>query len=48
MFTSLLRLPEAHVPKFASLRYAVSGGAALPAPLWLGPSNFWNKKAYAA
>ncbi len=30
MFTSLLRLPDAAVPKFASLRYAVSGGAALP------------------
>ncbi len=30
MFTSLLRLPEAQVAKFASLRYAVSGGAALP------------------
>jgi len=30
MFNSLLRLPEAQVPKFASLRYAVSGGAALP------------------
>ena len=30
MFTSLLRLPAAAVPKFASLRYAVSGGAALP------------------
>ena len=30
MFASLLRLPEVHVPKFASLRYAVSGGAALP------------------
>ncbi len=30
MFTSLLRLPEAQVGKFASLRYAVSGGAALP------------------
>ena len=30
MFTSLLRLPAAQVAKFASLRYAVSGGAALP------------------
>jgi long-chain acyl-CoA synthetase len=30
MFTSLLRLPDAAVPKFASLRYAISGGAALP------------------
>lgn len=30
MFTSLLRLPAAQVVKFASLRYAVSGGAALP------------------
>ena len=30
MFISLLRLPDVHVPKFASLRYAVSGGAALP------------------
>ena len=30
MFTSLLRLPDAQVPKFASLRYTVSGGAALP------------------
>ena len=30
MFTSLLRLPDAAVEKFASLRYAVSGGAALP------------------
>ncbi|MCX7005996.1 MAG: long-chain fatty acid--CoA ligase, partial [Kiritimatiellaeota bacterium] len=30
MFNSLLRLPEAQVLKFACLRYAVSGGAALP------------------
>jgi long-chain acyl-CoA synthetase len=30
MFTSLLRLPAVQVAKFASLRYAVSGGAALP------------------
>ncbi|MCX6996350.1 MAG: long-chain fatty acid--CoA ligase [Kiritimatiellaeota bacterium] len=30
MFVSLLRLPEAYVPKLASLRFAASGGAALP------------------
>jgi long-chain acyl-CoA synthetase len=30
MFTSLLRLPDIHLPKFASMRFAASGGAALP------------------
>lgn len=30
MFNVLLRLPDAEVSKFASLKYAVSGGAALP------------------
>ena len=30
MFTSLLRLPDIHIPKFSSLRFAVSGGSALP------------------
>ena len=31
MYNVLLRLPDALVPKFASLRYGVSGGAAMPA-----------------
>ena len=30
MFASLLRLPDSAAPKLASLRYAISGGAALP------------------
>jgi len=30
MFSVLLRLPDSEVPKFASLHYAVSGGAAMP------------------
>lgn len=30
MFSVLLRLPDDQVPKFAPLRYALSGGAALP------------------
>ena len=30
MFTTLLRLPDIHVPKLAGLRFAVSGGSALP------------------
>jgi len=30
MFSGLLRLPDEEVPKFRSLRYAVSGGAAMP------------------
>ncbi|MFH0878169.1 MAG: long-chain fatty acid--CoA ligase, partial [Lentisphaerota bacterium] len=30
MYTSLLHLPEEHTPKLASLKYAISGGAALP------------------
>jgi long-chain acyl-CoA synthetase len=30
MYRVLLRLPETEIPKFASLRYAISGGAALP------------------
>lgn len=30
MFNLLLRLPDDHVARFASLRYAVSGGAAMP------------------
>lgn len=33
MFNVLLRLPETEVPKFASLHYAVSGGAAMPVEL---------------
>jgi long-chain acyl-CoA synthetase len=31
MYNVLLRLPDAAVPKFATLRYGVSGGAAMPA-----------------
>jgi long-chain acyl-CoA synthetase len=30
MFSVLLRLPDSEVPKFASLKFAVSGGAAMP------------------
>lgn len=30
MYSVLLRLPDSEVPKFASLKFAVSGGAALP------------------
>lgn len=30
MYASLLRLGDEHIPKFASLRFCISGGAALP------------------
>ena len=30
MYTVLLRLPDDYVPKFRSLKYAISGGAAMP------------------
>jgi len=30
MYTTFLRLPDEHVPRLASLRFCVSGGAALP------------------
>lgn len=33
MFNMLLRLPESEVPKFATLHYAISGGAAMPVEL---------------
>lgn len=33
MFNVLMRLPDSEVPKFASLRYAISGGAAMPVDL---------------
>ncbi len=46
MFVSLLRLSDQHVPKLASLRFAVSGGAALPVEVLHQFEQKFNKAIY--
>ena len=46
MFTSLLRLPDIHLPKFASLRFAASGGAALPVEVLVQFEKKFGKTIY--
>ena len=46
MYSVLLRLPEARVTRFASVRFAVSGGAAMPVSVMRAFEDKFNVKVY--